>query len=107
MFQALTKKMKTYGLWISYKNHDELHLFIKKVMAIVLLKPTLMDNAYQLLFNQFLKRKRFKPFIIELTKFMFYFKTQWMISKIRKMVTFYDVNFKTNNWSESNNRKRP
>jgi len=106
MFQALTKKMKTYGLWISYKNHDELHLFIKKVMAKSDGNCFAQTNAYQLLFNQFLKRKLFKPFIIELTKFMFYFKTQWMISKIRKMVTFYDVNFKTNNWSESNNRKR-
>ena len=74
-------------------------------MAIVFLQPTLMDNAYQLLFNQYLKEKRLKQFIVQLTKFMFYFQKQWMKSKIRKMISFYDVDFKTNNWSESNDKK--
>lgn len=75
-------------------------------MAIVLLKPALMDNAYEFLFNEYLKQKRFKRFIVQLTKFMFYVQKQWMKSKIRKMISFYDVHFKTNNWSESNDIKR-
>lgn len=105
LYQNLTKQMKKVGLWTHYKNNDALHLFIKKIMAIVLLKPILMDNAYQFLFNQYLKEKRLKRFIVQLTKFMFYFQKQWMKPKIRKMLSFYDVDFKTNNWSESNNRK--
>ncbi len=76
------------------------------MMAIVLLKPTAMDNAYQLLFNQYLKAKQLKEFIVQLTKFMFYFQKQWMKSKIRTMISFYEVDFKTNNWSESNEIKK-
>ncbi|CAM4823659.1 unnamed protein product [Rotaria magnacalcarata] len=103
LYQGLTKQMKKLGLWSSYKDHNDLHLFIKKVMAIVLLKPKVMDHAYQLLLNQYLKQRRLKQFIVQLTKFMFYFQKQWMASSMRSMITFYDVDFKTNNWSESYN----
>ncbi|CAF3713879.1 unnamed protein product [Rotaria socialis] len=64
LYQGLTKQMKKLGLWSSYKDHNDLHLFIKKVMAIVLLKPKVMDHAYQLLLNQYLKQRRLKQFIV-------------------------------------------
>ncbi|CAF4423256.1 unnamed protein product, partial [Rotaria magnacalcarata] len=94
LYQGLTKQMKKLGLWSSYKDHNDLHLFIKKVMAIVLLKPKVMDHAYQLLLNQYLKQRRLKQFIVQLTKFMFYFQKQWMASSMRSMITFYDVDLK-------------
>jgi hypothetical protein len=106
LYQRLTKKLKKFGLWAYYKTNDELHLFIKKVMAIVLLKPTVMDNAYELLVKQYLNVKKLKQFTVQLTKFMLYFQKQWMKSKIRTMISFYEVYFKTNNWSESNDRKQ-
>ncbi|CAF2510422.1 unnamed protein product [Rotaria sp. Silwood2] len=85
LYQRLTKKLK------------------KIVMAIVLLKPLLIGNAYELLANQYLKLNQLKQFRVQLTKFMLYFEKQWMKLKIRKMISFYDVEFKTNNWSESYN----
>ncbi|CAF1127713.1 unnamed protein product [Rotaria sordida] len=103
LYQRLTKKLKKIGLYAYYKNNNELRLFIKKVMAIVLLKPLLIDNAYELLANQYLKLNQLKQFRVQLTKFMLYFEKQWMKLKIRKMISFYDVEFKTNNWSESYN----
>jgi hypothetical protein len=75
-------------------------------MAIVLLKPTLIDNAYELLANQYLKMKLLKQFRVQLTKFMLYFHQQWMKFENRPMISFYEVDFKTNNWSESNFRLR-
>lgn len=75
-------------------------------MAIVLLKPTVMDNAYELLVKQYLNVKKLKQFTVQLTKFMLYFQKQWMKSNIRTMISFYEVYFKTNNWSESNDRKQ-
>ncbi|CAF4442567.1 unnamed protein product, partial [Rotaria magnacalcarata] len=101
LYQGLTKQIKKIGLWAYYENHDELHLFIKKVMAIVLLKPVLMDNAYELLAKQYLKSKKLKQFTVQLTKFMLYFQKQWMKIKMRTMISFYEVDLKTNNWSES------
>ncbi|CAF0897485.1 unnamed protein product [Rotaria sordida] len=103
LYQRLTKKMKKFNLWSYYKNNDALHLFIKKVMAIVLLKPTLIDNAYELLANQYLKLKQLKQFRVQLRKFMLYFHQQWMKLENRTMISFYEVDFKTNNWSESYN----
>ncbi|CAF1327132.1 unnamed protein product [Rotaria sordida] len=103
LYQRLTKKMKKFDLWSHYKNNDALHLFIKKVMAIVLLKPPLIDNAYELLVNQYLKLNQLKQFRVQLKKFMFYFHQQWMKLENRTMISFYDVAFKTNNWSESYN----
>jgi hypothetical protein len=98
--------MKKFGLWVYYKIDDVLHSFIKRVMALVLLKPTLMNDAYQLLVNQYMKVKQLKPFLRQLKKFMHYFDKQWMKSQIRTMISFYEVDFKTNNWSESNVEKQ-
>ncbi|CAF5116021.1 unnamed protein product [Rotaria sp. Silwood1] len=72
-------------------------------MAIVLLKPRLIDSAYDLLANQYLKLKQLKQFRVQLTKFMLYFQQQWIKLENRAMISFYDVAFKTNNWSESYN----
>ncbi|CAF1476102.1 unnamed protein product [Rotaria sp. Silwood1] len=100
LYQRLTKKIKKFDLWYHYKNNDVLHLFIKKIMAIVLLKPRLIDSAYDLLANQYLKLKQLKQFRVQLTKFMLYFQQQWIKLENRAMISFYDVAFKTNNWSE-------
>ncbi|CAF4690762.1 unnamed protein product [Rotaria sp. Silwood2] len=103
LYQRLTKKLKKFGLYTYYKNNDELHLFVKKVMAIVLLKPSIMDNAYELLVKQYLNSRKLKQSTVQLERFMIYFQKQWMRPKIRSMISFYEVDFKTNNWSESYN----
>ncbi|CAF3080661.1 unnamed protein product [Rotaria sp. Silwood2] len=72
-------------------------------MAIVLLKPSIMDNAYELLVKQYLNSRKLKQFTVQLERFMIYFQKQWMRPKIRSMISFYEVDFKTNNWSESYN----
>ncbi|CAF2057294.1 unnamed protein product [Rotaria magnacalcarata] len=103
LYQAMSKKMKRFNLWTYYKSDDNLHLFLKKVMAIVLLIPSLMDNAFELLQKEYLKNKKLKRFKESLTKFMMYVNKQWLKSDMRTMITFYEVKFKTNNWSESYN----
>ncbi len=100
LYQAMSKKMKKFNLWIYYKSDDDLHLFLKKVMAIVLLVPSLMDSAFELLQNEYLKNKKLKRFKESLAKFMMYVNKQWLKSEMRTMITFYEVEFKTNNWSE-------
>ena len=96
----MSKKLKKFNLWIYYKSDDDLHLFLKKVMAIVLLIPSRMDNAFELLQKEYLKNKKLKRFKDSLTKFMTYVNKQWLKSDMRTMITFYEVEFKTNNWSE-------
>ena len=44
----------------------------EKVMAIVLLIPSLMDDAFESLRNEHLKNKKLKKFTEPLTKFMLY-----------------------------------
>ncbi|CAM4860303.1 unnamed protein product [Rotaria socialis] len=89
--------MKKFNLWTYYKSDDDLHLFLKKVMAIVLLIPSLMDNAFKLLQKKYLNNKKLKRFQESLKKCMMYVNKQWLKSEMRTMITFYEVEFKTNN----------
>jgi hypothetical protein len=69
-------------------------------MAIVLLKSNYWDNAYQLLCVDYLKMKKLKTFTTQLASLLHYYERQWMKPSIRTMLTFHDVQFRTNNWNE-------
>ena len=96
----MSKKIKKFNLWFYYKHNDYVHVFLKKVMAIVLLMPSLMDAAFESLQHEYLNDTNLKRFTKSLTKFMLYVNKQWLKSEMRAMITFYEVEFKTNNWSE-------
>ncbi|CAF4880103.1 unnamed protein product [Rotaria sp. Silwood1] len=57
--KAMSKKLKKFGLWTYYTKNNDLHLFLKKVMAIVLLIPSLMDDAFESLRNEYLENTKF------------------------------------------------
>ncbi|CAF2124705.1 unnamed protein product [Rotaria magnacalcarata] len=83
--QRTNKKLKSYGLWKYYKNNDSLHLYVKKLMAIVLLKVNYMDNAYQLLCDEYPQMKKLKIYTNQINRLLCYYGRQ------------------TNNWNESYN----
>jgi hypothetical protein len=69
-------------------------------MAVVLLQPNYMDNAYQSLCEGYLKNEKLKMYIIQLKKLLHYYRKQWMKPSIRTMLTFHHAQFRTNNWNE-------
>jgi hypothetical protein len=69
-------------------------------MAIALLKSNYMDNAYQLLCNDFLQMKKLKEYANQLEKLLHYYGRQWMKPSIRTMLDFHHAQFRTNNWNE-------
>ncbi|CAF3948537.1 unnamed protein product [Rotaria sp. Silwood2] len=83
LYQAMSKKLKKFGLWTYYTKNNDLHLFLKNVMAIVLLIPSLMDDAFESLRNEYLENKKLKTFTEPLTKFMLYVNKQWLQSEMR------------------------
>ncbi|CAF0806494.1 unnamed protein product [Rotaria sordida] len=101
--QRVNKTLKSYGLWKYYKNNNSLHLYVKKLMAIVLLKANYMDNAYQLLCDEYRQMKKLKMYTNQMKRFICYYGRQWMRPLMRTMLTFHHAQFRTNNWNESYN----
>jgi hypothetical protein len=98
--QRINKKLKSYGLWKYYKNNDALYCYIKKLMAVVLLQSSQMDNAYQLLCEVYLKNEKLKMYTTQLKRLLHYYGRQWMKLSIRPMLIFHRAQFRTNNWNE-------
>ncbi len=71
-------------------------------MAIVLLKPNYMNNAYKLLCDEYLQIKKLKIYTNQMNRLLHYYGRQWMRPSIRTMLTFHHAQFRTNNWNECN-----
>ncbi len=99
--QAVSKKMKKHGLWRFYKKVDVVHLFMKKLMAIALLHPKYMESAFEILSQLAVSSKELKPYRSSLKTVVNYYQRQWMNPAIHDMITFYNADFRTNNWNES------
>jgi hypothetical protein len=77
-----------------------LHSFIKKAMAIPLLHPDKMDDAFEYLRGKVAKLKNLARYKLQLNRFFFYFGKQWLSQDIRSMVSFHNAIYRTNNFSE-------